>query len=338
MWHLHRRKGRKIWEMVNGRQRISTGQTKRILADKVLEAHYLRGWGIQTNSRESVGSYVEGYIEHCAQFNKASTIDDKRRTLRYFSESMEQQPVGACTLLHIQSYLSFRRGARSKESISAERWNSERQIISNFFKWLQGQKLIDHNPAAEVRKQKVVRNKIPKSLTRQEEKKLLQWCRKHDPELFRLAIIAGNTGLRVRELANLAWADIGETLKVTAKPGWSPKDYEERSIPLSAIARNVLDRQRRTALSVWVFPRSDGERYGRGLDLRMVRAFKRAGLGSGGFHRLRHTFATRAAESGMDGATLQKLLGHADLRTTQKYISVSPEHVRRQLGLVRFGG
>ncbi len=324
--------------MVNGRQRISTGQTKRILADKVLEAHYLRGWGIQTNSRESVGSYVNDYLKVCAQFNKSSTLDDKRRTLKFFTDRIGELLVGGCKSDVIEGYLANRTGTRSKEPISAERWNSERQILSNFFKWLQAQGHIDHNPAKEARKQKVVRNKIPKSLTRQEEKQLLAWCRKHDPELFRMAIVAGNTGLRVRELANLAWADVGETIKVTAKPGWSPKDYEERSIPLSNIARTVLSRQRRTALSVWVFPRSDGERYGRGLDLRMVRAFKKAGLGSGGFHRLRHTFATRAAESGMDGSTLQKLLGHADLRTTQKYISVSPEHVRRQLGLVRFGG
>lgn len=324
--------------MVNGRQRISTGQTKKILADKVLEAHYLRGWGIQTNSQESVGSYVEKYLQDSAKYNKGSTVDDKRRTLRFFSEDTALLRVASCTREIIEAYLSNRRGTRSKAPISAERWNSERQIISNFFKWLQKQGHIDHNPAAEVRKQKVVKNKIPKSLTRQEEKKLLSWCRKHDPELFRMSILVGNTGIRVRELANLCWSDCGETLNITAKPGWSPKDYEERSIPLSQLARNVLERQRRTSLSVWVFPRSDGERYGRGLDLRMCRAFKKAGLGSGGFHRLRHTFATRFMESGGDSRTLQLILGHSSLKTTEKYLHVSPEHIKRQASLVRFGG
>jgi site-specific recombinase XerD len=325
--------------MVNGRQRISTGQTSQILAKKVLEAHYLRGWGIQTNSRESVGSYVNKYVKSCGDFNKSTTIEDKRRTLRFFVAYTGELGVNACSTERICDYLSDRRGARSKEPISAERWNSERQIISNFFKWLQKQGHIDHNPAAEVRKQKVVRNKIPKSLTRQEEKQLLAWCRKHDPELFRMCIIVGNSGVRVRELANLTWGDIGgDVLRVTAKPGWSPKDYEERSIPLSQMARTVLERQHRTALSVWVFPRSDGERYGRGLDLRMVRAFKKAGLGAGGFHRLRHTFATRFIEAGGDARTLQMILGHSSLHTTDKYLHVSPEHVKKQAGLVRFGG
>ncbi len=325
--------------MVNGRQRISTGQSRKILADKVLEAHYLRGWGIQTNSRESVGSYVEGYLEHCKRFNKASTLDDKKRTLLLFAGFVGVLPVGGCTQQLIDEYLANRRSHRYGQPISSERWNSERQIISNFFKWLQKQGHIDHNPAAEVRKQKVIKNRIPKSLTRQEEKKLLAWCRKKDPELFRMAIVVGNTGLRVRELVSLGWTDVlvGQ-LTVTAKPGWSPKDYEERSIPLSASARAVLDRQRRTALSVWVFPRMDGERYGRGLDLRMCRAFKKAGLGSGGFHRLRHTFATRFIEAGGDTETLRILLGHSSLRTTEKYLHVSPEHISKQAGLVRFGG
>jgi integrase len=325
--------------MVNGRQRISTGQTNQILAKKVLEAHYLRGWGIQTNSRESVGSYVEGYIEHCRRFNKASTVDDKERTLRYFVESYGQGIVAGCQGLHVSRYLEDRRGTRSEEPISAERWNSERQIISNFFKWLQKQGHIDHNPAAEVRKQKVVRNKIPKSLTRQEEKQLLAWCRKHSQTLYRAAILVGNSGLRVRELANLTWDDIGrDVLRVTAKLGWSPKDYEERSIPLSPMAKAILERQRRTALSPWVFPREDGERIGRGLDSRMCKAFKKAGLGSGGFHRLRHTFATRFIEAGGDARTLQMILGHSSLHTTDKYLHVSPEHVKKQAGLVRFGG
>jgi site-specific recombinase XerD len=285
-----------------------------------------------------VGSYVEGYIRNSMGFNKSSTVDDKNRTLSYFVKYVEPRNPAQCTGDIILAYLKDRRGAISTKPISAERWNSERQIISNFFKWLQGQKLIDHNPAQEVRKQKVVRNKIPKCLTRQDEKRLLRWCRSKDPELFRMAVVVGNTGIRVRELANLSWTDIGETLNITAKPGWSPKDYEERSIPLSAIAKAVLGRQHRTALSMWVFPRSDGERYGRGLDLRMVRAFKKAGLGSGGFHRLRHTFATRFMEAGGEPEALRRILGHADLKTLGKYLHVSPEHIKRQASLVKFGG
>jgi site-specific recombinase XerC len=49
-------------------------------------------------------------------------------------------------------------------------------------------------------------------------------------------------------------------------------------------------------------------------------------------------FATRFIEAGGDLETLRKLMGHADTKTLGKYLHVSPEHVRKQAGLVRFGG
>jgi integrase len=337
--HLHKRKGRRYWEIVEGRKRISTGTTRRVLAERVLHDYYLRGKGIAVNSHETLESYLESYLGHSERFNKPATVDDKRRTLEYFCAAIGGIPVAACSSRNVYDYLSNRRGARSKKEISAERWNSERQIISNVFKWLQAQKLCDHNPAKEIQKKKIVRNKIPKSLSLVEEKKLLRWCRRNDPELFRMAILVGNTAIRVRELAYLQWPDVaGDSLNVTAKEDWKPKDYEERSIPMSALVKAVIVRQRRTAVSRWVFPREDGERYGRGLDLRMVRAFKKAGLGSGGFHRLRHTYATRAIEAGMKVEALRVIMGHSDTKTLQKYMHVSPEHIKKQAGLVKFGG
>lgn len=309
-----------------------------MLAERALESYYLRGRGIAVNSHEPVSHYIEEYLDDFGEFNKSSTIDDKQRTLRYFAKHTKGLPAGGCKAEIVKRYLVSRRSARSGEPISAERWNSERQILGNFFKWLQKKKLIDNNPAHEVEKKKIVRNKIPKSLTVVEEKKLLRWCRRNDPELFRMAVLVGNTAIRVRELAYLQWSDVdGASLKVTAKEGWKPKDYEERSIPMSPLARAVIVRQRRTALSRWVFPREDGERYGRGLDLRMVRAFKKAGLGSGGFHRLRHTYATRAIENGMKIEALRVIMGHSDCKTLQKYMHVSPEHLKQQASLVKFG-
>lgn len=121
-------------------------------------------------------------------------------------------------------------------------------------------------------------------------------------------------------------------IHVTAKPaeGWVPKDYEERAVPLNQMATKVLKMQEAESMgSPHVFPRSDGGRYGRGLDLRISRYFKKAGVRSGGLHSLRHTYATRAIESGMDPESLRILLGHSDLKTTMKYLHVSDSHVRK---------
>jgi len=113
--HLHRRKGRKIWEIVEGRKRTSTGTTRRVLAEKVLESYYLRGKGITVNSIESIDKYVERYLRDSAELNKASTIDDKRRTLRFFAGVNANMGVGSITDGVVTEYLSGRIGTRSKK-------------------------------------------------------------------------------------------------------------------------------------------------------------------------------------------------------------------------------
>jgi site-specific recombinase XerD len=60
----------------------------------------------------------------------------------------------------------------------------------------------------------------------------------------------------------------------------------------------------------------------------MVLAFKAAGL-SGGLHSLRHTFATRYLEAGGNVKDLQQLMGHSDLKTTQRYLHADEEQIRK---------
>ena len=340
MWHLHRRRGRRIWELVNGRTRVSTGTTRRLLAAKLLEQHFLRGKGLQVNSHEPISKHAEEYIRNCIRFNKRSTIDDKQRTLKLFiaHAGNTSSLLAGCSGRLVSTFLESRSNTRKHAPISAERWNTERQILSNFFKWCQKEGFLNYNPAEGVQKKRVVQSKIPKALSREDEILLLDWLRKHDKELARMAVFVGNTGVRVRELANLQKRDVEASfIAIRGNEDWTPKDYEERAIPKTPIVEKVIREQLKGSLSKWVFCKQNGERYGRGLDLRMVRAFKRTGLGSGGFHRLRHTFATRYMEAGGDIETLRRIMGHSDTKTLTKYAHVSQEHIKKQAGLVKFG-
>jgi len=183
--------------------------------------------------------------------------------------------------------------------------------LSNFFGYLIGQKALKENPAAAktqqnpegIEKKKIVRNKEPKSISREAEKTLNMCLAEANAELLRIKAVAISTGLRARELANVYWSDLdfeNATIRVSEKPDWKPKDYEERVIPLNATALKALREQKieRSVLGRYVFCRQDGKKYGRGMDLAMSRAFKKAGLGSGGLHSLRHSFATRYLEAG----------------------------------------
>ena len=252
----------------------------------------------------------------------------------------------------IENYLDSRKGTRSGEQISTDRFNSERQILNNFFNYLIREKLFKENPATGIEKKKIVKNKAPKALSRTDEAQLDAWLRGERTdlqiegeklkgvsldarqELLTVKTVALHTGLRAAELTNLTWPDLDfdrATLTVSAKPDWKPKDYEERTVPLNRVAAAALreHKLRRVVMGRYVFCRQDGRKYGRGPGLLMVRAFKLAGLGSGGLHSMRHAFATRYLDAGGNVKDLQRLLGHSDLKTTQRYLHADEEQMKK---------
>jgi integrase len=145
------------------------------------------------------------------------------------------------------------------------------------------------------------------------------------------------TGLREQELCWLTWDDVcldpgREHLVVRAKPGFTPKDYEQREVPLPAELAKVLGARPRR--SPWVFPNSKGEREGH-LLRRLKQVARRAGVERATLHKFRHTYATRLLETGADIVTVQRLLGHSDLETTRRYLN--PDVERKRAAVQRLG-
>lgn len=68
-----------------------------------------------------------------------------------------------------------------------------------------------------------------------------------------------------------------------------------------------------------------------------LRAAKKAGLEDFRFHDLRHTAATRMADSGADGFTLAAILGHSDIRMTARYTHATNEAIRNEVTKLDFG-
>jgi site-specific recombinase XerD len=136
-----------------------------------------------------------------------------------------------------------------------------------------------------------------------------------------------SSGLRVSELASLQVGDVGagDLLRITGKGG------KTRMVPINEVARNAVatyvekgrsqlaGEQAYTAL--WVGVR------GGPLDTRGLRRVVHKRLGTFP-HALRHSFATHLLEGGADLRTVQELLGHVELATTQIYTSVSRRHLK----------
>jgi len=134
------------------------------------------------------------------------------------------------------------------------------------------------------------------------------------------------TGLRISEIASLKTRDVGgDTLTVTGKGG------KVRRIPLGRPAQRALDAYVESGRPdlvnepvgdpLWIGVR------GRAMDPRGIRRAVSKHVATFP-HALRHSFATHLLEGGADLRTVQDLLGHTDLATTQIYTAVTRQHLR----------
>jgi integrase/recombinase XerD len=145
------------------------------------------------------------------------------------------------------------------------------------------------------------------------------------------------TGLRVAELIRLAGADIDLELGVVRCMG---KGRKERLVPLGREARAWVERYRVEVRPELLRPGGRPRELflsqrGRGLSSMGLWGIVRRHAVVAGFekilspHVLRHSFATHLLERGADLRSLQAMLGHADISTTQIYTHVSKERLRR---------
>jgi integrase/recombinase XerD len=144
-----------------------------------------------------------------------------------------------------------------------------------------------------------------------------------------LLMTAYSSGLRVRELVNLKITDIDAArMTIRVKQGKGGKDrYGVLSQKLLVELRQYWKRYRP---AIWLFPnRAKNGPLSRGEAWHIFRsAKKRAGLKKGrGIHSLRACFATHLLEVGVDLRSIQFLMGHTSLLSTQRYLRLRPQNV-----------
>lgn len=142
-----------------------------------------------------------------------------------------------------------------------------------------------------------------------------------------------STGLRVSELVGLDWRDIDEELAmVTVRSGKGNKD---RVVPIGEPALDALKAWRSAMPIAWesdgpVIINLRGTRLTtRSVEMIVARRLIAAGIvGEITPHGLRHCFATHLLDNGADLRSIQEMLGHASLATTQRYTHVSVNHLK----------
>jgi integrase/recombinase XerC len=286
---------------------------------------------------------IDAFAQYLADERRSSpgTVETYIRDLLSFRDWVRAEglPVDARQLdiVALRGFLSslFRMNQAStmKKKVSA---------IRSFFKFLLKRQIIQQNPASGLRSPKVPKG-LPRFLTVDQAFRVMEAPPQEDKRAKSLrardcALLETlyGTGVRVGELASMNVDDCDFTeasVRVLGKGG------KERVVPLGKSALDALQVYLRERLGM-LAKAKEGEpdalwlaRGGRRLSVRQVQNIVRrhgthgAGRGDLHPHAMRHSCATHLLDAGADLRSIQELLGHSSLSTTQRYTHVSVDRL-----------
>lgn len=303
----------------------------------------------RTDMPDPLTPYLDQFIKMLSAERGAAmnTLDAYRRDILDFFAFLnrEQLTVQAVRTADIRAYFAETAEAGLSTASRARRLSAFRQ----FFRFLVSEDYRDNDPVASIEGPKRSRP-LPKVLSVAEVDILLDVARKRlgTPKradklralrLYCLLELLYATGLRVTELVTLPRAAIRDDDPVLVIKG---KGGRERLVPLNQPARRALqaysaEQQEQSAPNIsatlWLFPSRGKE--GHLTRQRLAQELKLLAVDAGlapervSPHVLRHAFASHLLERGADLRSIQQLLGHADISTTQIYTHVLEERLKR---------
>jgi integrase len=171
--------------------------------------------------------------------------------------------------------------------------------------------------------------------------RLVQAAQKRDHEAYLVVLLGGEAGLRRGEITALEWGDVDLKKRQVCvqRAVWkghteAPKGGRLRYVPLTQRLTAALHAARHLR-----GPLIFCDRKGHALNEKIIgdhvdHAARAAKLTRRGIHILRHTFCSHLAMRGAPARAIQELAGHADLRTTQRYMHLSPAALESAIRLL----
>lgn len=253
---------------------------------------------------------------------------------QYLNHLEKHRKINKVSLIKKDDILAFLKALKQNE-LSTESIYRKLSSIKGFHKFLLLEdeviEDVSYNIASPKREKK-----IPEVLTVDEVLKMIESIQGTDPIKMRnLALIETiyGSGLRVSELLNLKVSDVHLTAKYVKIIG---KGNKERHVPLGDMSinalREYLTKARAQLIKTennYLFVNQYGNKLSRQGFYKLLQKISHD-LGitkEVSPHTLRHSFATHLLENGVDLKTLQELLGHEDISTTQIYTHISKKHL-----------
>lgn len=262
------------------------------------------------------------------------TVESYRTEIKGYLEFFKEKNIKVKEIKNsdIKEYLAYIKKGETSERTLAHNVS----VIRTFYKFLLTQKIIERNPTEFLELPKL-RKKLPTVLSKEEVEKLLDIdltdCYSYRNKA--MLELLYSTGLRVSELVNLELSNIDLescTLKTIGKGN------KERIIPISDYALYYVEKyineyrgsMLKKGVNNYVFINNHGNVMTRQGFFKIIKklALEKDIKTPISPHTLRHSFATHLLDYGADLRSIQEMLGHSNLSTTQIYTHVSSEHLK----------
>ncbi|MBS0181331.1 MAG: tyrosine-type recombinase/integrase [Nitrospira sp.] len=265
---------------------------------------------------------MERYLAECSKMKAPKSCVRDGTSLKHLVPVLGEKLLSEITPKSLVAYRTQRR----TEGAAPATINKELQLVRHAFNLAMREwEWCRENPMHRVSLEQV-RNEVDRWLSADEEERLLAASSPWLQEIIRFAL---NTGMRQGEILNLLWQDVdftrGTLIVMKSKNG------TRRTIPVNTTVYDLLAaKQGATGASSGLVFKTP---LGNTLQVRfLVREFcearDRAGILDFRFHDMRHTFATRLVQHGIDLYKVQRLLGHKTSTMTQRYAHHCPESLR----------
>ena len=276
---------------------------------------------------------MERYIEKFIRYLEIEKNYSAHTTLNYsldlrdFSNFLQEAPIEKVDYLTLRKYLATLREKNQSSRTVARHLSA----LRSFFRFLVREGFLKTNPILSLSSPKLDKH-LPQFLTEEEVEKLIDIVAPRDELGLRDKAILEtfySTGMRISEVVGLNFSDVDFISGVVKVRG---KGKKERMVPIGEHAISAIRKyqEARNKQTDAIFLNKKGlrltDRGVRGIFSKYIRlASIKQGISP---HTLRHSFATHLLNRGADLRSVQELLGHANLSTTQIYTHVTTERLK----------
>ena len=269
-----------------------------------------------------------------------NTLEAYRSDLQQFAAFLERHELDPVSVqsTDLNAFVSeLATGTPERPAAAPATLQRKIACLRSFYRHLRREQILDHDPASELRAPRS-RARLPKVLSRDEVARLLEQPRGAGPAALRDRALLETMyacGLRASEAIGLELSELDLAGGILRAHG---KGSKERIVPIGGKAIEALsaylERGRPKLVGVRPEPLVFVNLRGGGLSRQGLYKIVRRHARSAGLeqrmspHTLRHTFATHLLTGGCDLRSLQEMLGHADIGTTQIYTHLTTERLR----------